>query len=107
MILFKRDIAAPVSRQRVPRPQRKSQTANANGCAHYLQKGCAGKDLLIQERRPFRKDEQPPADSNGKAVRQRGCRTLFFQRVLGPSGVDQPDDDEDRPTSEDDFARGH
>lgn len=109
VILFERDIAAPVSGKRLPRPQRKEQSANANRSAGDLPKFCAREDLLIHIVPPLGNDEQRPTDSDGNAMGQPGRHALLFNSTLGPKGIDEPDDGEGEPAGDDDVAggRGH
>src|SRR5690242_11553394 len=106
MILFEGNIAAPVSGERLPRPDCESQSADANHRAGDLRKRGEGEDLQAHWFVPFLYHEQPPTESYGNAMRHRGGQTLSFHDALGPNGGDRPNDQEDEPASDDDVAGG-
>src|SRR5690242_690576 len=104
MVFFKGDVAAPISGERVSRPERESQSVNANRRANELKKRRAWDELPAHRAGPFRDDHRPPAESDRKAMGQHGRRALSLDDGLGSQCGEQPDDYKGEPASDDDMA---
>jgi hypothetical protein len=104
VILFERDVAAPVSGERLSCPDGENQAADANRGGGDLQKCGAREDLQVHRLAQFRIKEHPPAESDRNSMRQHGRHILPFDNALGAKGVDEPDEDEHAPAGDDDVA---
>src|SRR6185312_5969862 len=107
MIALKRYIAAPISRERETRPQREPQTANANHRTGDFQCLRARQDLAIELPGKMGKEQQPPAQPNRQALRQRGRGALRLNRRLRAKRRHEPDQEKNAPARNDDFTFTH